>query len=831
MSRVDDAYRRLHQPDGDEQPATTGDGPAGESLDRYPVEEGTTVRRPNGSESGRRASRYAAGGSRAPREHRPAESASRREPSAREERPARHNGTGNPDGPYAVQVVAAPDGYGTDGIEQEATSPSTLIWTSTRVLARRWKLIAGVFLVTGIASILYLRSLEPVFRATARLTVDQRTASDTLLKTPADTTPLQQGYLETLAEVMRSRTLAEATVAQLSLWKHPEYAKAVPGATAEPGQPAPAGVVDRFMSKTTIATVPGSTVINVSVDSTDPELSANAANALVQQFINRDLDARTAGTKDASNWIERQLEEQRARVTKTEAALQEYREKQDAASLSDGQNIVVQRLADLNREVTRARTERIAKEELYKRVTDLQDNPTLLNSVPTIAANGYIQQLKAQLDQLERQLAESSTTLGPRHPEIVRLTTARDEAQRRLSTEISTVVSSMKNELLTAQAGEKSLSAALEAQKSEAQNLDRKAVEYAALVREAESNRALYQSLLEQAKHLGLAGDLQRSNLRVLDKASTPRSPVNPVGRVAMILALLAAGVFAVGIGFVAEYLDPRLRTPDAIREQLQLPLLGYLETLRGVGDDRGKSLITAPDVPSRFREEVGRVRASIEDEAGSKGGVLLLTSAEPAEGKTILASNLALSFAATGRRVLLVDCDLRRSQMHSVFGLPVEPGVMSVLKGDAGTPLDAAVHQGPSPTLSLLTAGTCTIDPAVALGNPAFQDLLDAARAMYDWVIIDSPPVLAVSDAQVLARSADCVVFVASADQTRQSSAKLAVRTLRRAHARLIGVVLNRVAMSRFGSFNSSYYGDSYGSYYQAQGNITPSPAGSLDA
>jgi len=652
-----------------------------------------------------------------------------------------------------------------------------MLWGFLRVLARRKWLTLAAFILVLAGSIAFLRTLKPLFRATARLTVESRTATDTLLKTP-DAGP-QQGYLETVAEVLRSRSLAEQVVTTLEFWRHPEYATTAGDAAPGPDGPVPPGLVDRLLANTSVALVPLSAVVNVSVQSSDPELAANAANGMVEAFIRRDLQSRLAVAKDATSWIARQLEEQRMRVTETEASLQRYRESQNAGSLDERQNIVVQRLGDLNTAVTRARTERIAKEELFKRVGELRGNRAQLDSVPAVAGNAYIQQLKGQLDQIDRQLQEAALTLGDKHPEMIRLNGAKAEADRRLAAEIDTLIGSVQNEFLTARAQEQSLTAALELQKREAQELDRKGVEYAALVREAESNRALYQSLLEQAKNVGMSSDLQRSNVRILDPATLLRFPINPVGRLTLLLAVIASLTFAVGLAFVVEYLDPRLRIPDEISSQLGIPLLGAVEQLPKAKD--GGGLLVTQGVPPRFREAIAHVRANIEASSGAKSGVVLVTSSGAKEGKTLVGGNLALEFALAGRRVLLIDCDLRRSSVHSLFSLPIEPGLTTVLNAPGRESLEVALRTGPCPLLSILTAGPTPASPAEALG---------------------------------LSRQADHVVFVVAADITRRRTAKLAAERLRRVGVASIGAVLNRVAIPKWGGLYSPCYSD-YGSYY----------------
>ncbi|MGE0702781.1 MAG: GumC family protein [Vicinamibacterales bacterium] len=797
MSRVEDAYRRLRQ---EEPGAASGErtpAAAPEVLERYPLENPDEsgdllkgrVRESRGERIRRRARlRPVSDHGDVPRQ------------AGSGLRPPSGGGPSWREGPESPHIG-----------EELGSDPTAMLWGALRVILRRKWVTLAAFGVVFAASVWFLRTLTPVFRATARLTAESRTPADALLKSVLDTTP-QQGYLETLAEVLRSRSLAETTAVKLALWQHPEYASLAGGAVPGPAGPAPVAVVERLMARTSVVVLPLSAVVNVSVESTDPQLAAKAANALAEGFIQRDLDSRLTGAQEASAWIGRQLEEQRARVTETEAALQRYRESQNAGSLDERQNIVVQRLGDLNSAVTRARTERIAKEELHKRVSALEADRGQLDSVPVVAANAYVQQLKGQLDQLERQLSEASMTLGERHPEIIRLNTAKADTSLRLSAEIASIIASVKGEYLTALAQEESLNAALESQKREAQDLDRKGVEYAALLREAESNRALYQSLLEQAKNVGMSTDIQRSSVRILDRAPLPRAPINPIGTRGLILAALGSATFAFGLVFLIEFLDPRLRTPGDVVGHLGLPLLGSLEQVAWKED--GGPLITAPGATHRFRESIAQVRTGLEGHAGTQSGVVLIASAGPREGKTLVSSNLALAFALAGRKVLLIDCDLRRSRVHSVFDLPVEPGLTNISDHASVVSLDTVVKQGPLPSLSILTAGPSPANPAEFLGGEGFEMLVEDARAAYDWVIIDSPPVMAVADAQMLIRRADHVVFVACADTTRRNAARLALARLRRAGAPLVGAVLNRVAVPRWAGAYSPYYSGYYDTY-----------------
>ena len=246
-------------------------------------------------------------------------------------------------------------------------------------------------------------------------------------------------------------------------------------------------------------------------------------NALARQYIAQNLDYRFLSSKEASDWLNEQMATERKKLEASEQALQRYREKGDAVALEDSQNIVVQRLADLNTAYTQARTERIEKEALYNQLRSLQNDRAALDTFPAILSNTFIQQLKSQLADLQRQKAQMSERLGEKHPEMIKLNSAIENAEAKLQGELGKVVQSVRNEFLSAQSQEKSLSANSNRRRPGALALNRKGIEYGVLRRDAESNKQIYEALLQRAKETGISGELKASNIRIVDEAEVPR--------------------------------------------------------------------------------------------------------------------------------------------------------------------------------------------------------------------------------------------------------------------------------------------------------------------
>ena len=482
--------------------------------------------------------------------------------------------------------------------------------------------------------------------------------------------------------------------------------------------------------------------------------------------------------------------------------------------MEDRQNIVVQRLADLNGAVTVARTERIGKEARYRQLTVIQDSLADLDTFPDILANTFIQQQKAHLAELERQAAQLSENLGERHPEMLQVRSGIQTANARLQGEIGKVVDSVRNEFEAARARERSMMAELEAQKAEALAMNRTGIEYGVLEREAESNRQIYQSLLQRANETGVAGELRTSNIRIVDEAEVPTGPASPRIGLNLLLALFVGSMFAVGLAFFFEYLDNRIKTPDEIKTHLGLPFLGLIPLI-SKKESRDGALLLNNGVPANFAEALRTVRTNLMFSSAAEGArSVVVTSTGPGEGKSVVASNVGIGLAQAGQRVLLIDADMRHPQIHERFGQTAEPGLSNLTVGNAK--VSEVVRKTTVPGLWILPSGKVPPNPAELLSSQRFQVFLSSLDEHFDWVIIDTPPVLPVADATIVAHVVTGVLFVVGAEMTNRRAADVALEQLTQANARFAGAVLNRVNLVRNSYYYSQYYRREYAKYYQ---------------
>ncbi|HOQ59944.1 MAG TPA: polysaccharide biosynthesis tyrosine autokinase [Vicinamibacterales bacterium] len=707
------------------------------------------------------------------------------------------------------------------------------------VQKRRW-LAAGAFLAVVLPALLWVLASPSIYEARARLMIeptastpiafgDSRTASDAL----------SPRALETQYEVLRNRALAQRTIEELKLWQEPAFTRPddplspggafrraqtavrrLLGGSAPPAaaQAAPADqaspLVDALLARLSVRPIENSRLVDIVFQSQDPALAAKVANALARLAIDQDLESRYQSARHASEWLEKRLSEQRAAVDASEAALQKYREEHGAVALDDRQNIVVQKLADLNAALTRAKTDRLAKEGLYTQLAALQGSQAALDTFPLILSNPYIQQLKAQVADLQKEHSQLAERYGERYPEMVRVRMALQAAESRLQSEIAKTVEAVRNDYLAAQAQERSLTAALEAQKRQALDLGRVGIEYGSLERDAASNRQVLDSLLQQAKQTGLVAAVSSSNLRVVEAAVRPTAPVRPQRGRSLFLSLLGAAVLALGLVFGAELADTRLKSPEEIRAYLDLPSLGLIPAVESKVLDHEMPLVGKRS-SADFNESMRRLRTGLMLAAAKRGATsIAITSTSPQEGKTAMACNLAVVLAQADRHVLLVDADMRRPQVHEIFGLRQQPGLSEVLASRAhpGQSICRGVERG----LDVLPSGEAPPNPAELLILPLFRQLIERAGSDYDYVIIDCPPVMAVTDATLIADAVSGVVFVVGADATARGAAQAALGELDSSDGKILGAVLNRVQLRRNRYYYARYYNPEYERYYR---------------
>jgi capsular exopolysaccharide synthesis family protein len=677
----------------------------------------------------------------------------------------------------------------------------------TVLYKRRWLAIT-VFVIAAAGMRASTWSAIPMYRATAKVLIqDERsTAVGTLNSSDPVYWQDPEPYYNTQYRILESRALALRVVRQLQGGGAPQ----LPQAALDIESPQESDAIDGLLGGIRIEPIRGTRLVDVSFDATSAESAARAANGIAEQYVAYNLELRLASIQRMLTWLGEELERQRQKVTASEQSLTEYRSEPDTFSLDDRQNLVTARLTALNDALTRARTARLQKETLYNQVRAAVEGPDPANALPSAARTVTMQEIRARLSALLADKAQLSGRYGPMHPEIAKLDAAIDNARRELHAESLKAVDQLKAEYVAAQSEERSLSRSLDEQKTAALNLDRKSGSYSVLKRQAESDRKVYEQLLQQEKELRVVSNSRANNVQLMDRAKAPSAPFTPNSRRDWLTALLFGMVVAIAVTLGVETLDDTVKTPDEVPRRFGLTLLGLVPAV----DSRRVPLLTAT-TPQPFSEAFRALRTALVFTGGAESmRTVVVTSSKPLEGKTTTACNLASALALGGARVLLVDADLRRPSLHAAMNVPNDAGLSHVLAGL--TDVAVAIRPTEQPNLSVITAGAPPPNPSELLASNSMKTLLARLDA-FDWVIIDTPPVLPVTDAVVLAQAVSGVVFVIGAESTRRPEVERALELLRGSGRRIFGAVLNRVDLMRNKYYYLRYgYGMAYAGYLQ---------------
>jgi capsular exopolysaccharide synthesis family protein len=710
--------------------------------------------------------------------------------------------------------------------------PNVHLFDRLAIIIKHWKAAIGVAMLVVAGMMFHTYTTVPLYRAQARVQIDEEhTTAQTDFKEPSLVYTDPEPYYQTQYKILQGRDLALRAVKRLQLQTVPEFngrgatptalsqvvadikAKVVATFRGAPAPSARAGrpinenqQADAFLGRVQIAPVRGSRLVDVYFVSADPQFAARAVNVLAEEYVNQNLEFRLQNTDKTLEWLTEEVAKQQNVVQSSERTLAEYRENKNALSLEDRQNIIVSRLNQVNDAASRARMTRIQKEALYNQVVAVKDR----ESLGTITSNPFVQQLKTRIGELQREKLRLEDRYGEKHPDVQRVNGQIADAQHQLDVEIDKSVAAIKADYQAAVDEEKQLARDLESQKAQATDLNRKSIDYSVLQREAESNRQVYESLLQREKELRVVSNSRANNVRLLDRAEVPASPFTPNTRRAWIMALLFGLGFGIAAAFAIDYLDDTVKTPEDVTWRLHLNFLGLVPKVQG----ERHPLLSGP-VPHDFGEAFRALRTALVASSGTDATRLIaVTSTQPLEGKTTTAVNIALALAIGGARVLLIDADMRRPSLHKATRLPNDRGLAELLAGKAK--MREVVQRSGDPNLLVIPAGHTPSNPSELLGSDRMRAFLhQLCTGPFDWIIIDTPPILAVTDAVVLAPLVHGVSFVIGAEMTRWRLAERAIETLQAGHPRSIAAILNRVDFDRNRYYYSRYYGHQYKSYY----------------
>lgn len=716
--------------------------------------------------------------------------------------------------------------------EEADEAPAFDLASYWRLAIKHRILILGCFLGALAVGAALTLLMTPIYTAQATLQIDREAAR---VFTAEDVTPresMAQGedFYQTQYGLLRSRSLAERVIASLGLASsdqaltalgvEPPARTGTAAAQAERRRDAALAAVQANLSVTPVR---GSRLVIVGYDNPDAVVAARVANGFAENFIQANLDRKYESSSYAREFLEERIAQTKGRLEEAERQLVAYAANQQIINVADNadggtegstQSLTSNSLVALNASLAEARAQRIAAEERWRSARS-----TALMTLPEVLANPSIQRLTEQRAQLDSEYQQKLSVYQPDYPEMVRLKAQIDEADGQIQTIADNIRTSIQSQYVIAANQERALQAQVGGLTGDALDLRDRSIQYNILQRELDTTRTLYEGLLQRYKEVSVTGDVTANNISIIDSANPPPAPSKPN----MLINLALAALFGLGLGVVAalvlEALDETIATPDDVEKKLGVPVLGVVPLL-----DKGQTTATAlADIRSGFSEAYYSLRTALQFSTPDGAPTsLLVSSARPAEGKSTTAYAVALNLARVGKRVLLVDGDLRNPSMHRVVGVENERGMSNLLSGSSD--VAGVVQRTRQENLFFIPCGPLPPNPAELWGGDRLRQFLNEARNNFDHVIVDGPPVLGFADSPLLAATVGGVLFVLESRGTRRGQARGALRRLKVGRARLLGAVL-----SKFNAKSTAYggYDYAYDYNYGAEPDAARAPAG----
>jgi succinoglycan biosynthesis transport protein ExoP len=692
------------------------------------------------------------------------------------------------------------------------------------LVKHQWVIMATAAILTALVAV-YSFKVKPVYQATGRLDIEAELPLLQSLNELFRTGEADDSFLATEVSILQSDNLIWQTIQELGLGATEKSA-----ATFTPA--AKNALIAGFRGRLKVERTKDTHMVLVSYESTNPRETALVVNSLIKNFVENNFQTKYNATRQATGWMEGQLDELKVKVEKAQQAMVNYERANNIANLGEKQTVAESRFEDLSKEFNQAQSDRLTKESLYRMVATNDAQVGFL-----AAGNGLLANLEAKEVDLKEQYSEALAQYGPTYPKALRLQDQMKDVDALIVRERNRMVENIRNEFLAAARRQQFLAAALADQKKEVDKGSQFLIEYNLLKRELDSNQTLYDGLLQRLKDATVTAGLRATNIHTIDEAAIPSYPVRPNKMRNIEFALAAGLALGIALAFTQEALDNSIKNAQEMEKLTGLPTLAIIPmgtsslAMRSAllpsnnGNGNGNSSRTNVELSvlrkpgAAISEAYRALRTSVLlSTAEQPPKVLLVTSSQPGEGKTSTSLNLAATLAQKGSRVLLVDADMRRPGLSKALKMSIGNGLSGILTGAFEYDETLLKRVEGLDSLYLLSAGSRAPNPAELLCSIKMEKLVQTLRQNFDHVVIDSPPILPITDATIISTLVDGVIMVVESDKTSRAALNRACRVMEHSGGRIVGTVFNKVDTRRDGYYGYRYYHGYYtrsASYY----------------
>lgn len=711
------------------------------------------------------------------------------------------------------------------------------------IVKKRKATIATFFILTFLVVVIFTFTATPLYRAATKVMIEKNTSDS--LTNAYRYTPYDPEFLETQYQLIKSASVLEKVVKRLDpekihalvfkdvsdtsylsrigSWTKEQIERLTAAAgletlfSSDPAQdqeallevaipPTKAQQIEEYI-KTVIRAEPisNSRVVEISFTSDNPVLAARVVNSVAQAYIDELVEMQMEVSGYSIGWMKKKAEIQREKLEESEKDLHAYKREHDIITIEDRLAVLPERLSDLSKNLTIAETRRKEISAAYSQIQNIRKDQ--LETIPLIVENTSVGSINQAILAAERKISELSKKYGPKHPRMITANNELSSLKEKKTLELEKAVQTIRNEYQLAQSNERDLKELLEQTKFQAEKLGEKSIQLGILKRKVETNRFLYEALMKKMKEQGITEQSQSVNVWVIEKAEIPEWPASPRKKRNLLLGVVLGLFGGIGLAFFLEYLDNTVKTPEDVEEKFNIPVIASIDLFKGKNQTIVQNVQT--DSASLIAENFKGLRTSVLLSSADKPPKsLLLTSMTPEEGKSSVCSCLALTMAQAGKKVLIIDADMRRPTQHKNFELDNKTGLSSYLAGMI-TDKSEILITGIRENLDIIPSGPIPPNPSELLGSEKARAMLDEWQAVYDMVLIDTPPIVSVTDPVILSKRVDGVIIVTWAGKTTCEILGKGLKQLHDVAAPVTGIVLNR-----FNAKKSGYYYN-YGDYY----------------